>query len=170
MMADQPVGVGLNLWDNPSAFFLPAGTIAWLNDVLAEAPEQTEERPEVFTSPMGLPEKLITALDGRLAMAVGLAKFAYLAGVTYSGGRKSHILAFINAANGAEAALANTIREALVFSGLEAGVLDVTFLAASDPASAQLAKVGLRFDLPQPDTPTPPGAPGMDPTKPPKLR
>lgn len=170
MLGSQPIGVGLNLWDNPSAFLLPAGTIAWLNDILAETPETTEDLPDAFSAPKGLPEVLVNAIDARLAAAEGLAKFAYLAGVTYKGGRTSHILAFIDALEGTEAALASTIREALVFSGLEAGVLDVTFLKASDPASAQLARVGLRFDLPQVDAPTPPRAPGMDPNKPPNLR
>ena len=170
MLASQPVGVGLNLWDNPSAFLLPAGTIAWLKDILAETPEATEDTPETFGAPKGLPESLITAIDARLAAAEGLAKFAYLVSVTYKGGRPGHILGFVDAADGAEGALANTIREALVFSGLEAGVLDVTFLKASDPAAAQLAKAGLRFDLPQPSAPTPPSEPGMDPDKPPKLR
>ena len=53
-----------------------------------------------------------------------------------------------------------------------AGVMDVLFLQASDPMAARLARVGLRFDLPVPDRPTPqaPSAPGMDPSKPPKLR
>ena len=40
----------------------------------------------------------------------------------------------------------------------------------ADPLAGYLAKVGLRFDLPEPEQPQTPGAPGMDPTKPPKLR
>lgn len=170
MLSGQPIGVGLNLWENPSAFLLPAGTIAWLNDVLAETPEAIEETPETFGPPKGLPDVLITALDARLAAAKGLAKSAYLAGVTYTGDRPGHMLAFIDATDGAQSALASTIHQALVFSGLEAGVLDVTFLKASDPAAAQLARVGLRFDLPQPDTTVTQAAPGMAPSKPPKLR
>ena len=170
MLNGQEIGVGLNLWDNPSAFLLPAGTIAWLNDALADAPSTLEDTPETFSAPKGLPEVLITAIDGRLAAAAGLAKLAYLASVTYSGGRPGHILAFIDAVDGTQDALAGTIHQALVFSGLEAGVLDVTFLNASDPSAAQLARVGLRFDLPQPKPVTPPSAPGMDPSKPPKLR
>lgn len=170
MLNSQPIGVGLNLWEAPSAFLLPAGTIAWLNDVLSETPENIEDTPETFSAPSGLPETLVSAIDARLATAEGLAKLAYLAGVSYKGGRPGHIIAFVDAMAGSESALAGTIREALVFSGLEAGVLDVTFLKASDPVSAQLARVGLRFDLPQPSAPTPPSAPGMDPSKPPKLR
>lgn len=170
MLNGQQIGVGLNLWENPSAFLLPAGTLAWLNDVLAEAPQPIEEKPEVFSAPKGLPEVLITAIDARLAAAAGLAKLAYLASVTYQGGRPGHMLAFVDATEGAQDALADTIQQALVFSGLEAGILDVAFLKASDPAAAQLSRVGLRFDLPQPSVSAPPSAPGTDPSKPPKLR
>ncbi|CAN0601250.1 unnamed protein product, partial [Ectocarpus sp. 12 AP-2014] len=143
---------------------------AWLNDILAQTPQAVEETPVTFGPPKGLPEGLITALDARLASAEGLAKFAYLAGVTYQGDRPGHILAFVDASEGAQDALANTIHQALVFSGLEAGVLDVTFIQASDPTAAQIARVGLRFDLPQETTPAAPSTPGMDPKKPPKLR
>ena len=61
---------------------------------------------------------------------------------------------------------------ALVVSGLEAGALDVTFLDDTDPLAAELARVALRFDLPEPAQPKIRNveAPGSDPEKPPKLR
>jgi hypothetical protein len=63
------------------------------------------------------------------------------------------------------------MNEALVFSGIEAGELDVVFLASASPAAVAMAKAGLRFDLSEPDTPDlTPTAPGMDPSRPPKLR
>ena len=71
---------------------------------------------------------------------------------------------------GAEPALAQAASEALIFSGLDAGEMDVAFFAASNPVSARLAKVGLRFDLPQPEPVSAPNAPGMDPDTPPRLR
>ncbi len=78
----------------------------------------------------------------------------------------------IDALPGAERALATAAGEALTFSGLEAGEMDVAFFAASDPISARLARVGLRFDLPEPPAPsvTEIKAPGMDPEDPPILR
>ena len=49
--------------------------------------------------------------------------------------------------------------------------LDVVFLAAGSPAAAAMARVGLRFDLPEPQVQDlAPAAPGMDPSRPPKLR
>jgi hypothetical protein len=96
---------------------------------------------------------------------------ALLAGVVYEGGRRGHILALLDAAEGAEGALARAMNEALVFSGIEAGELDVVFLRGTDPVTEAMARVGLRFDLPKPQVQDlSPAAPGMDPSRPPKLR
>jgi hypothetical protein len=62
------------------------------------------------------------------------------------------------------------VGEALTFSGVEAGELDVAFFRPSDPAVARMAKVGLRFDLPEVEEPGAQTAPGMDPDRPPRLR
>ena len=105
-------------------------------------------------------------------LAAGLARSAYLVGVRYEGGRRGHMLAFMAAVPGAAEALARATAEALVFSGLEAGEIDVAFFDLSDPIAARLARVGLRFDLPEP-APVElreVTAPGMDPAKPPRLR
>jgi hypothetical protein len=166
MLAGADTGLGLN-FGAPSETLLSAGSVAWLNDTLAEAPDEAEDRPETIAPPSGLPERVVTALDQRLAAAGELARLAYLVGVGWPGGRQGHLLAVIDAAPGAEPALARAIREALVFSGVEAGTLDVAFFSATDPIAAQLARHGLRFDLPERPQTRPPGS---DPTKPPKLQ
>jgi hypothetical protein len=113
---------------------------------------------------------VIAALDAKLARAGGLATGALLAGVVYGGGRRGHILALLDAAEGAEGALARAMNEALVFSGIEAGELDVVFLRSGEAAAQAMGRVALRFDLPQATAPAAPAAPGMDPARPPKLR
>ena len=149
MMAGQGIGLGLNLEVAPSAILIPPQAVDWLAATLAESPAEVEERIAEFTRPASLPEVLLTALDQKLAMAAGLATSAYLVGTTSASGAKGHLLAFI-----------------------DAGVLDVGFFAAHDPAAAALARHGLRFDLPQPEDPqqTRRAAPGSDPDKPPILR
>lgn len=169
MLAGQGIGLGLNLDVAPSSIILPAEAVAWLNDTLGAAPDDVEATPEELLPPAGLPEALITGLDTKLALTSGLARSAYLCAVRYAGGAQSHMLAFIDPVPGAEPALARAVNEALVFSGIEAGMLDVAFFAASDAMSASLAKVGLRFDLPEPEVKPDRPAPGMDPSKPPKL-
>jgi len=169
MLAGQGVGLGLNL-GAPSEILLPAGALVWLRETLGHAPALVEARPEEVAAPRGLPEALLEALDTKLALAGGLARHAWLAAVTYEGGRRGHMLAFVDAMPGAEEALARLAGEALVFSGLEAGEMDVAVFAPHDPICARLAKVGLRFDLPRQEAPPGPAAPGSDPARPPRLR
>ena len=170
MLAGQEIGLGLNLGFAPSSQLIPAAAVSWLAETLAARPDARDAKPESLAPPGDLPERLLTALDARLAQAAGLADLAYLASATYPGGRNGHLLAVIDAAPGAESMLARVVQEALTFSGLDAGEIDVTFLKASDPAAARLARIGLRFDLPEPEVPSTPRAPGMDPSTPPRLK
>jgi len=171
-LAGQGIGIGLNLGVAPSSFLIPADAVDWLAGVLGHSPAQVQARPVAFHAPGGLPDGLIAALDAKLARAGGLAVAAFLAGVSYAGGRRGHMFAFAGAAPGAEGALARAVAEALTFSGVEAGELDVTFLPADDAALTLMAKVALRFDLPVPKVPDPvkPAAPGTDPARPPRLK
>ena len=172
MLAGQRIGIAFNLEVAPSAMLLPAEAVDWLAATLGEGPQELEAKLSAVTPPGQLPEVLLTALDRKLATARGLARSAYLAGVEYEGGGTGHVLAFIGAVEGAEGALSSAVKEALTFSGIEAGALDVMFLRASDSVAASFARVGLRFDLPEPEAPraAPGSNPGMDPDMPPKLR
>lgn len=169
MLAGQGVGLGLNLQVAPSEMLVPAEAIDWLAQTLGNAPQEAEARITEVTAPRGLPEAVVTGLDRKLATAAGLARFAYLAAAVYDTGTRGHVLAYIDAAPGAESALAAAAGEALTFSGIEAGSIDVMFLRASDQMAGHLAKVGLRFDLPKPEARQHPAAPGTDPAKPPRL-
>ncbi|WP_138467969.1 SseB family protein [Poseidonocella sp. HB161398] len=171
MLAGQGIGLGVNLDVAPSAIVLLPEAVDWLDAQLKHRPEEGEARPSEVRAPAGLPEALIEGLDGKLALAAGLADLAYLAAVTYADGRHGHLLAFVDAMPGAEPALARAVHEALIFSGLAAGEIDVAFFPSSDGIAPQLAKVGLRFDLPKlPEPVAERPAPGMDPDTPPILR
>jgi hypothetical protein len=169
MLEGQGTGLGVNL-GAPSEHLLPAGAVDWLAATLARAPEEVEAAPEELRRPAGLPEVVIAGLTTKLAAAEGLARFAWLAAVTYRGGRQGHLLAFTGTRPGAEAALARAASEALIFSGIEAGEIDVTYIRDSDPMAARLAKVALRFDIPEVSAAEAPTAPGLDPNRPPRLR
>jgi hypothetical protein len=172
MLAAQGIGLGVNLQVAPSSILIPAEAVAWLDQTLGHTPDEVEARVTEFTPPTGLPEALLIALDTKLATASGLAQSAYLVGVIYDYGGRGHMLGFVATQPGAEGALAKAASEALTFSGIEAGALDVGFFAASDPVSARMAQVGLRFDLPQHQTESAPSrpAPGSDPDRPPILK
>lgn len=172
MLAEQGIGLAVNLEVAPSSILIPSEAVTWLAETLTHAPDEVEAQIESFSAPTGLPESLITALDAKLSTAAGLARSAYLVGITYDTGARSHLMGFVEAEAQAQGALAKAVGEALTFSGIEAGALDVGFFAASDPVSAKLARCGLRFDLPERVAPSEhvPVAPGRDPNSPPKLR
>lgn len=172
MLTGQNIGLALNPEVAPSEFLMPPDALTWLSGTLDHGPEEREARPERLSAPRGLPDSLITALDGKLASAAGLARAAYLAAVTYDDGSQGHLLGITGAIPDAQRALAGAVNEALVFSGLEAGVLDVTFVEDTDILAAELARVALRFDLPEPPDPKEVVhvTPGSDPDSPPILK
>ncbi|WP_397542736.1 SseB family protein [Roseovarius salis] len=172
MLAGQGLGVGLNLGVASTQTLLPAEAVSWLANMLSHRPAEVEARLREVRPPGELPARLLSALDARLASAAGLAGHAYLAGAVYDTGAGGHILGIIDAVPGAEEAIAAAISEVLQFSGLEAAALDVAFFRAEDPATARLARVGLRFDLPEPEgaIQAPALTPGSDPDRPPRLK
>ncbi len=171
MLTGQGVGLGLNLDTAPSAMLIPAEAVSWLSDTLQHGPEEVQQHLVEFRAPGGLPDALLGALDTKLSTAAGLAVAAYLVGTTAPEGGQGHLLGFVGAVEEAKPALARAVSEALTFSGIEAGALDVGFFEPADPATTLLAKVGLRFDLPQLQEPSlQRAAPGSDPARPPILK
>lgn len=172
MLKGSEIGLGLNLEvENGSQMLVPAGALDWLRDTLDNAPEAVEANVEEVLPPKGLPENLLIALDTKLAMAAGLADGAYLVALRYDTCGQGHLLGFVDAQSGAETALAKAVSEALIFSGVEAGALDVGFFKSSDEMAGRLARVGLRYELPTPVEPQlERPVPGSDPDKPPRLR
>ncbi|MBO6775623.1 MAG: SseB family protein [Marinibacterium sp.] len=170
MLAGQGVGLGLNLDVAPSEILIPAGALDWLTDTLTHAPDVIDGDIAELRAPGNLPDHLLAALDTKLATTGGLADHAYLAGTLDAQGGAGHVLAFIGAPDKAQPALAAAVGEALTFSGIEAGTLDVAFFEPSDPIAARLVRTGLRFDLPKPPEPETRLAPGSNPGKPPILR
>ncbi len=172
MLEGQGIGLALNMDVAPSAILLGPEAVVWLRETLAHTGGEIEARIETLLPPKGLPEELISAIDAKLATATGMAANAWLAGVEYTGGGRGHLLAFVGAIPRAQDALVRAASEALTFSGIEAGAMDVGFFAPNDAIVERLMRVGLRFDLPQmePLQQTPRMAPGSDPAKPPILK
>ena len=169
MLAGQGIGVALNPAVAPSAQLIDADGVNWLHKTLGNTPSEIGATLTEIAPPTGVPEQLLKALDLKLATMAGQARLAYLVATKDENSVKSHMLAIIDAAPVSQTALAQAVAEALTFSGLEAGALDVAFFDASDPVAARLAKHGLRFDVPALAEPSQPSPPGMDPNKPPKL-
>lgn len=173
-MVGQGLSLGLNLGtDAACETLLPPEAMDWLTEMLATAPSAVEAQVAQFLAPQGLPPVLIDALEAAMIGVSGLAQAGLLAAVQYKDGRRGHMLAVVGAQPAAHPALARAMGEALTFSGVEAGELDVTFLADQDPGLAALLRVARVFEVPQPPEPEAalsPKAPGSDPDKPPMLR
>ena len=166
MLAGSDIGIAFNPEVAPSSMLLSPDAIAWLNDLLSNAPSDHQARPVTLRAP-NAPPALIQGLDAKLASAAGLAQQAWLAEATYDDGATGLFLAIIAPATGAEGAVAQAVAEVLAFSGMEAGTLDIAFFDADDPIVTTLEKVGMGIDLPEPAAPR---LPGSDPTTPPRLR
>ncbi len=169
-LANEGLGLGLNLGVAPSSYLMPCEVVHWLSGTLAARPEVMAAQPKEFEPPRDVPQSLISALDAKFAGLSGLAQKAHLAVARYEDGRRLPLLAFEGWVPGAEDALASAVGEALIFSGLDETALDVAFPAENAPYLGRLARVALQFDLPGPDTATGPSVPGTDPSRPPRLR
>lgn len=174
LLAEAGLGLGLNLEVAPSSTLLPSDALRWLVDTLEQnAPGTLEAQITEMLPPRSVPEVLLMGLAERLERAGGLADAALLAEVRYAQGGSGHLLALIGAQARAHPALARAASEALTFSGIDAGFLDVSFFEPGDPIVARLQNVAFAFELPKPQPPEevqiPGAAPGMDPNKPPRL-
>ncbi len=171
MLADSDIGLGVNL-GCASETVLGSEIVGWLADSLQGEDNIMQEKPVEISAPFNVPERLIKALDAKLANMSGVVAAAYLVAVEYETGNKSHMLALVDVTPDAQNGVAEAMSEALLFSGIEAGRLDVTFLLAQDVSLPRFAKVGLSFEIPELILPKfhETIAPGMDPEKPPKLR
>lgn len=171
LLAGHPIGLAVNL-GTPSANLLPADALEWLRSTLSTAPTEAQSQIKALHPPASFPEPVLLSLDRKLSMMAGRARQAWLVDAEYADSPRMPLLVFLDAAPGAEGALSQAVSEALVFSGVPAGALDVSFARSSDTFAARLAKHGLRFDLPEPETLREADlpAPGSDPAKPPILR
>ncbi|MEO6298179.1 MAG: SseB family protein [Paracoccaceae bacterium] len=168
-MAGQGLSLGLNLGAGvASEVILPPEALDWLLAMLDQkAPAALQARVAQF-----LPPSVPGSVKVALASAVIGATRGYLVGVRYVDGTRGQLLALIGVDPGAESAAARAVTEALAFSGVEAGTLDVAFLDADDLALDRMSGMALVIEgVAMPVTePTGHAGPGMDPTRPPNLR
>ncbi|MEP4198919.1 MAG: SseB family protein [Aliishimia sp.] len=174
LLAEQGIGLGLNLDVAPSAMLLPPDALSWLVDTLGgDGPDQTEAQIVEFLPPRGVPETLLMGLAERLSKAGKIAQAALLVQVRYADETTGFLLALVGAEVRAEPALARAASEAVTFSGIDAGFLDVGFFAQDDPSVVKMKRVAFEFELPEPEAPQemqiPGYGPGLDPKKPPRL-
>lgn len=171
LLAEAGLGLALNMGVDEGETLLPPEALVWLTDTLAAGGPGTHDAQIRALDPPGqVPDILLEALGARLTASAGLARVAILARAELQSGERAMVLAIVGAEARAEPALARAVSEAVTFSGVEAGYLDVVFLPDGHAMAERFARVGMAFEIP---TPRPaevaPLAPGMDPDKPPRL-
>jgi hypothetical protein len=162
MLAGQGIGLAVD-----AATFLPPGALVWLAGMLAGAAEATEAVPDSFLPPGQVP----AAVAGGIARVIGASHVAGAWLVTALAAGRRGLMLVVAGAGAAEGDLARALREAVVFSGVEAGVLDIVFLAPDAPAVVAAQRVGMAFAPAAASAPpAAPVPPGTDPARPPRLR
>lgn len=170
-LAGKDTGIGVNLGVAPSAALLPPAVLDWLATMLAQEPDAPPDRPLGLEPPDPAALALAGAVTGAAATIARHAQAAVFVTAVYMTGRRP-ALAVIGAPDRTQAAMARAVNDALAFSGLPAAALDVMFLAPGDVMAGTAVSVGLpvESDEPEPVAARPALGPGMDPSRPPRLR
>ena len=166
LMAGQGLSLGLNLGCGAaSEVILPPEAVDWLVAMLDQkAPEGRLAQVASVAAPV-VPVAVVSAL--RAVLTVAPMGIGYLVSVRFQGGGQGEMLALTGVAIADQDRLARAVTEALAFSGVEAGVLDVAFLVGDEAIMARIAARGLVF---QPTPPVAAPGPGRDLKRPPILR
>ena len=170
MLAPEGLGLGLNLEIAPSAIVLPADAMAWLAELSPVQAEVREGQIVQLDPPRDVDPLLLQILDGRLASLVGMAEGACLAQAAYVNGGTALVLALAGVPEAGRPAVSQSLGEALSLAGRAEVALDVVFVEQSAAIWERLARVGLRFEMPQAAARSGPDIRGADPDRPPILR
>ena len=171
--AGQDLGLALNPDVAPSSYLITPEVVNWLAEISVSTPQIVADAPLRIYPPSRAEAALLDALDAKFARMQGLARAAILVsaegGAADDGALRAPLIAFLDTQAGAEDAIAMAVAETVQYFGGEIGAPSVMFLGGDSDAAARLADIGLRFDLPVPDAPAVPAAPGSDPDNPPRL-
>jgi len=159
LLGPARLGLGVNLGVAPSAYMLPADTLTWILGCAPAPAPALSNLNEVALPHVEAP--FLHALDLCLAGLAGQARKAYFAQIPPA----APVLLFEDAQ--APAGLDHAMREFFAIMGANAPHV----IFDDHPEAEAVKQVGLSFVLPLPPEPVIPGQnPGLDPSKPPKLR
>lgn len=170
LAADQGLGLGINLGVGAGEYLLAHRDLVWIAGTLAAELDEIDAQLTAWR-PAQVEDAVVLAIDARLAASAGMLESAILAKAVYSDGTERLAICLVGADADDLPTLGQSLNQgvALVAPGT---ALDVLGFASHDPRLQALQRVGLIFQIPEPekDTIVPGAAPGLDPARPPKLR
>lgn len=171
MFAGRGVQLGVNLGDAPSATVLPIEAVEWAASALQQPIEAEEGQEMALTVPRMVTPDLLARIDARISGMGSQVTEAWLCGLG-AGRRAGMILCVALRVPEAERAVVAALAETARFAGGEKAAFDIAVTAGGDPRLEAARKVGLGFETQDPSTAlrAEPEAPGMDKSKPPRLR
>ena len=161
-------GLGLAVNGAQGHVLLPE-MVEWFADAL-EAQRGDEAEAPVAVYPPRVSDEFLARLSEKLAAQAGLAEAGWLVEAEYADGARGPLVIVIGVVPGFEGRLRDAVAEAAAFQSGEPVEVTVAFLEADSVAVERIARVGLRFDLPEAERQAEPKPPGMDPDVPPRLR
>ncbi|MEM7547115.1 MAG: hypothetical protein AAF367_16420 [Pseudomonadota bacterium] len=171
MFAGRNVQVGVNLGDAPSATILPAAALDWAAAALRQPIEAEEGSEMALTVPRMITPDLISRIDTKISGMGASVGEAWLCGLG-SGRTASLILCVALRAEEAEQSVVAALAETARFAGGEKAAFDIAVTMGGDARLELARKVGIGFEPANPAeiSRAQPVAPGMDNSKPPRLR
>ena len=170
LLATENLGCVLNPEVAPSSYVIDPETVSWLAAQSQLAPVIDATMPVAISAPIVSAPQILQHLDRGLAALEGAAAYAYLIQVEGASKTSDLSLAFIDVQPGREDSLASYIQELVAFSGQDGLEISVLFLDGTSEMAAAAKRQGLRFEIPKPARAIDVSGPGMDPSKPPKVR
>lgn len=186
LLAAEDLNLAVNPGVAPSEIFHDAAALTWMTQASAAQAETTRARIDTLAPPVSASEALVAALAARLADLAPLLDEAWLVEAGHAEGGTRLLLALREAealhmtgkraldaaAEARRRALALAVSSSARLAQPEGPELDALFVAEGDPALSAARRFGLGFDLPARPAPeaAAPGAPRMDPDRPPILR
>lgn len=149
MLLEEKIGLGINLGVSEGELLLPYEVVEWFVNVLDETPDLVQANPKKFLPANAFPEIMFQALQEKLEPAVGLFDEIWICAVEYNEDEISHLICLMGAQKSAQQAIVKSINEALFFTDINLGNIDVAHFNYDDEACSKIRAIGVKLEFPQ---------------------
>lgn len=169
MLVGHDVGLLINGNDLEKSILLSTKHISWLAETLSQAPQERSGALSDILAPEPIKAEHRAAIQDQLHKCAGLLVEAYHITVVEQEQNQRQTLIFSGTTEASAKQIAQMIQDVVSFQDDPSLDLDVAFLDFRAPIMQHIRQIGSAFDVPFPEAPATPKAPGSDPDNPPKL-